>query len=137
MSEEKLEGSPAVQTDESEQHQPMEKWRIHFLIYAVIYINFSFLMWYLVGYLNLAALISIWALLILSGIFILYSVAFKTEGPISKILPFIAFSFALVVILAAYLQFFPSTTTDEMIIDSYAAYLTEKKSRWKMQDTGE
>ncbi len=124
MSEEKLEGSLAVQTDEAEQHQPMEKWRVQFLIYAVIYINFSFVMWYLVGYLNIAALISIWALLILSGIFILYAVAFKTENSLSKILPFIAFSFALVVGIAAYLQFFPNTTTDEMIIDSYAAYLT-------------
>ncbi|MHB1708898.1 MAG: glycosyltransferase 87 family protein [Thermoplasmataceae archaeon] len=124
MSKEESEESPAVQVGGAEQHQPMEKWRTHFLIYAVIYINFSFVMWYLVGYLNIAALISIWALLILSGIFILYAVAFKTEGSISKILPFIAFSFALVVIIATYLQFFPSTTTDEMIIDSYAAYLT-------------
>ena len=124
MSTEKIEGSPVVQTEGAEQHQPMEKWRVHFIIYAVIYINFSFVMWYLVGYLNIAALISIWGLLILSGILILYAVAFKAEDSISKILPFIAFSFALVVILAAYLQFFPNTTTDEMIIDSYAAYLT-------------
>ncbi|MCL4359122.1 MAG: hypothetical protein M1463_02750 [Candidatus Thermoplasmatota archaeon] len=124
MSTEKIEGSPVVQTEGAEQHQPMEKWRVHFIIYAVIYINFSFVMWYLVGYLNIAALISIWGLLILSGILILYAVAFKSEDSLSKILPFIAFSFALVVMIATYLEFFPNTTTDEMIIDSYAAYLT-------------
>ncbi len=124
MLTEKIEESPAVQTEGAEQPQPMEKWRVHFIIYAVIYINFSFVMWYLVGYLNIAALISIWGLLILSGILILYAVAFKAEDSISKILPFIAFSFALVVMIATYLEFFPNTTTDEMIIDSYAAYLT-------------
>jgi len=124
MPREDSEESQAVRTEGVQQHQPIEKWRIHFLIYAVFYINFSFLMWYLVGYLNIAALISIWALLILSGIFILYAVALKAESSISKILPFIAFSFALIIGIASYLQFFPNTTTDEMIIDSYAAYLT-------------
>jgi len=124
MSSEKIENKPEVKIRENEGGVPIEKWRLHFIAYAVIYINFAFVMWYLVGYLNIAALVSIWALLIISGVFILYAVAFRTEGSISKLLPLIAFSFALVVSIAAYLQFFPSTTTDEMIIDSYAAYLT-------------
>lgn len=109
---------------EAPKHNVMEKWRVKFLAYAVVYLNFAFLMWYLVGYLNIAALISIWAIIVISGLFVLYAVALKTNEFISKLLPIIAFSFALVVVLVAYLQFFPGTTTDEMIIDNYAAYLT-------------
>jgi len=124
MSSEKIEDKLDVKIQGNEKGVSIEKWRLHFIAYAVIYINFAFVMWYLVGYLNIAALISIWALLIISGVFILYAVAFRDDGPISKILPLIAFAFALVVSIAAYLQFFPSTTTDEMIIDSYAASLT-------------
>lgn len=102
----------------------MEKWRVHFLVYAIIYLNFSFLMWYIVGYLNIAALISIWAMIVISALFILYAVAFGKRDVISTTLPLIAFAFALVTVIAAYVQFFPGATTDEMIIDSYAANLT-------------
>ncbi|MEM0155038.1 MAG: hypothetical protein QW597_00310 [Thermoplasmataceae archaeon] len=113
-----------VLDQETVEHHQMEKWRIHFLVYAIIYLNFSFVMWYYVGYLNIAALVAIWAMIVISAFFILYAVAFKTRDFPSRILPLIAFSFALVAVIAAYVQFFPGATTDEMIIDSYAANLT-------------
>lgn len=97
--------------------------RLLYLAYGFLFISYSFVIWALVGYTDLPALILIWSLLVLAFAFVFYSVY---EGPDRiwfRYLSFAAFiiSLALYIITAA--AYSPLYGTDEIAIDSYSAYL--------------
>ncbi len=97
--------------------------RIVYLIYGVLFINFSFIVWGIVGYLNLLALLLIWILLVLSFIFILYSVYEGEDSKYARYLTIAASTVSLLLFIDAIVRYAPAYGTDEIAIDTYSSYL--------------
>lgn len=97
--------------------------RLLYLIYAVILINFSFLMWFDTGYLNVPILIAIWILLGLSCLMLVYSAYNGEDMKLAKLIPVLSFIIALYIFLNVFINVIPEYGTDEIAIDTYAAYL--------------
>ncbi len=115
--------------DSSEQENGRNRSGIHFkrlafLLYGVILINFSFIMWTDVGYLDIPALAAIWILLGLSCVMIIYSAYNGDDIPYAKLIPVLSFIVALFVLLSVLIRTIPSYGTDEIALDTYAAYLS-------------
>lgn len=98
--------------------------RLAYLIYAVILINFSFIMWTDIGYLNIPVIGAIWILLGLSCLMIIYSAYNGDDIPLARVVPVVSFFIALYVLLSLMIHLIPAYGTDEIALDSYAAYLT-------------
>ena len=102
----------------------IEKWRLAYIAMAIFLINFSFLIWYLAGYLNIVALVSVWALIIMSGILLLYALSIKEQVKHFTLMVDLAFILSIIALIAIYLQYFPTSNSDEILIDTYAGYLS-------------
>lgn len=98
--------------------------RISYLVYGVVLINFSFLMWIDIGYLNLPVIAAIWILLALSFLMIIYSAYEGEDIPFIKAVPLASFIISMYVILSVLISVIPPYGTDEIAIDYYAAYLS-------------
>ena len=97
--------------------------RLLYLIYGIFFINYAFIAWGLVGYLDLIALSLIWVILILAFIFILYSVYVGDDSRYFKYLSFAAFALSFALFIDIMIRFAPAYGTDEIAIDTYASYL--------------
>ncbi|MGC8515159.1 MAG: glycosyltransferase 87 family protein [Thermoplasmata archaeon] len=97
--------------------------RLLYLIYGIFFINYAFIAWGLVGYLDLVALSLIWVILILAFIFILYSVYVGDDSKYVKYLSFAAFALSFALFIDIMIRFAPAYGTDEIAIDTYASYL--------------
>jgi uncharacterized membrane protein len=97
--------------------------RLLYLIYGIFFINFAFIAWDLVGYLDLVALVLIWIILILAFIFILYSVYIGDDSRYVRYLSFAAFALSFALFIDIMIRFAPAYGTDEIAIDTYASFL--------------
>lgn len=107
----------------SPSHGNIKLRRILYLIYGVFFINFAFLTWFIVGYLDIFALALIWILLIFSFIFIFYSVYSGEDFKYAKYLSTAAFIISFILFADTILKLAPAYGTDEIAIDTYAGYL--------------
>lgn len=94
-----------------------------FIFYAAFFILASIVAWGVLGYTDFYALISIWALLILSFIYLVYAVALSHRSNLIEKLPFVSLALSLWLFMLISKMFYPAALHDEITIDSYAAYL--------------
>ena len=109
--------------EKPQSHGNIKLRRILYLIYGVFFINFAFLTWAIVGYLDLFALVLIWILLVFSFIFIFYSVYSGEDFKYAKYLTTAAFIISFILFADTILRLAPAYGTDEIAIDTYSGYL--------------
>ncbi len=97
--------------------------RLLYLVYGIFFINYAFIAWGLVGYLDIIALVLIWVILVLAFIFVLYSVYEGDDSKYVKYLSFAAFALSFALFIDIMIRFAPAYGTDEIAIDTYASYL--------------
>ena len=98
--------------------------RVAYIGLAIFFITYATSLWSRTGYLDLEMLIAVWLLLILAGISLVYSAIVRVNH---KGIDY-AFLTLLLVGMTAYFAalvgIFPTFGTDELALDTYAAYLT-------------
>ncbi|MGC8506541.1 MAG: glycosyltransferase family 87 protein [Thermoplasmata archaeon] len=102
---------------------PIPTRRLLYLIIGIIFINYSFVVWMVVGYLYLVIIVFQWALILVGGVLVIYSVFIGTETKIVKSLPMIGFALAFAIFVGVIGLYVPPYGTDELAADTYAAYL--------------
>ncbi len=98
--------------------------RISYLIYGIVLINFAFIMWIDIGYLDIPVMAAIWILLGLSFLMIIYSVYDGDDIPLVKVVPLAGFIISVYVVMSVLISVIPPYGTDEIAIDYYASYLS-------------
>jgi len=97
--------------------------RLLYLIYGIFFINYAFIAWDLVGYIDIIALSLIWIILILAFAFVLYSVYEGEDSKYLKYLSFVAFALSFALFIDIMIRFAPAYGTDEIAIDTFASFL--------------
>lgn len=94
-----------------------------FIFYASVFILFAISSWGLLGYGNLSAIITVWVLIILSVVYLVYSVSISRENKLIEKLPYLSLALSLYLFVLIGSMFYPGAVQDEIIIDTYSAYL--------------
>jgi uncharacterized membrane protein len=102
---------------------PIPTRRLLYVVLGVIFINYSFIIWMVVGYLYLAIIVLQWALILVGSVLVIYSVFIGTESRIVSSLPLIGFAIAFAIFAGVIGFYVPPYGTDELAADTYAAYL--------------
>ena len=102
---------------------PIPTKRLLYVVLGVIFINYSFIIWMVVGYLYLVIIVLQWALILVGGVLVIYSVFIGTESKLISSLPLIGFGLAFAIFSGVIGLYVPPYGTDELAADTYAAYL--------------
>ena len=94
-----------------------------FIFYAAFFLLAAIVAWGFLGYTDLPAIVSIWILILLSAVYLIYAVALTKPIPLVEKLPFVSFALSLWLFILISKMFYPAAIHDEITIDSYAAYL--------------
>jgi len=97
--------------------------RILYIVAGILFINFAFIGWTIVGYLDIAVLALAWVLLAIGGLLVIYSVFLDYENWIIKQLPLAGFLISFAIFIGILSGYVPAYGTDELASDTYAAYL--------------
>ncbi len=109
--------------DESVSKAPFPQRRLLYIIAGILFINFAFIGWMIVGYLDITVLVLAWVLLALGGILVIFSVFLESENRIIKQLPLVGFLLSFAIFVGVLSGYVPAYGTDELATDTYAAYL--------------
>ncbi len=98
--------------------------RVAYIGLAIFFITYATTLWSRAGYLNLGMLIVVWLLLILAGISLIYSAVIKVNHKGIDYVFLTLLLTGMTAYFAALVGIFPTFGTDELALDTYAAYLT-------------
>lgn len=94
-----------------------------FIFYAALFITLSITSWGLLGYTDISGIVSIWALIILSFIFLLYAVSDVPDSRVIEKLPYLSLVLSIWLLILVSRTIYPTAYHDELAIDTYSAYL--------------
>ena len=97
--------------------------RINYLFLGVLFLVYSFVMWFYVGYLDILGLSLIWLLIILSGVSIVYSISTVSDSRIISLIPMFSLFLASIIFLIGTINLLPIPQSDELAIDYYSAHI--------------
>ncbi len=121
--EQEEENTPSRRTETREIGIKFAKNRLFPLVFGILFINYAFLMWFIVGYLLISAIVAIWILLLLGIFLILNSLIIDIGSGLSRVMSLFGFFVALYILVLVANNFLPPYGTDELVTDTYAAYL--------------
>lgn len=93
------------------------------IVFGVIFINFAFITWFIVGYIYLPAIIAIWILLVIGIMLVLDSLLLSHVKGINRYLSILGFFVAVYLAVVISGNYLPAYRTDELVTNTYAAYL--------------
>ena len=93
------------------------------IVFGVIFINFAFITWFIVGYIYLPAIIAIWILLVIGIMLVMDSLLLSHVKGINRYLSILGFFVAVYLAVVISGNYLPAYRTDELVTNTYAAYL--------------
>lgn len=94
-----------------------------YIFYSAVFMTTAITSWGLVGYTSISAIIGVWALIILSSIYLLYAVSNTARSPVVEKLPYLSLFITIWLLILVSKSVYPTVYHDEMTIDTYSAYL--------------
>ncbi len=98
--------------------------RVAYIGLAIFFITYATSLWSRTGYLDLGMLVITWLLLILAGISLIYSAIIRVSRPGIDYVFLTLLLVGMTAYFVALVSIFPTFGTDELALDTYAAYLT-------------
>lgn len=97
--------------------------RTNYLFLGVLFLVYSFMMWFYIGYLDIIGLALIWILIVISGISIVYSISSISDSKFISMIPTISLFLAAIIFLLGTINMLPIPQSDELAIDYYSAHI--------------